>query len=152
MAIAANPHDLGQVAAELADQVKALLRPLEKACRYRELRSEDTATFDVRPAQKTALAFSIAIAPGGINIDSSAFSIRELAVEQADIALALVDAILAGRLRQVRQVKANGKARATKTYVFDPVGHLLFKHRRSVAMAAITRVQRTERLRFDPYA
>jgi len=152
MAIAANHHDFGRMAAELGDQVKALLRPLEKACRYRERRGEDTATFDVTPARKTALAFTIAIAPGGINIDSSAFSIKELAVEQADIALALVDAVLAGRLRQVRQVKANGKARATKTYIFDPEGHLLFKNRRSDAMAAISRVQRTERLRFSPYA
>ena len=151
MALAVNPDDLGRMAARLGDKVKALLQPLEEVCRYRERRSEDTANFDVTPRRKAALGFSIAIAPGGINIDTTAFSIKELAVEQADIALALIDAVLAGRLRQVRQIKAGGAPRVTKTYIFDESGRLLFKNRKSEAFTAFTRPARTERIRFAPY-
>jgi hypothetical protein len=151
MTPAVNPDDRGRMAARLGDKVKILLRPLEEVCRYRERRSEDTAAFDVTPRRKAALGFSIAIAPGGINIDTAAFSIKELAVEQADIALALVDAVLAGRLRQVRQMKAGGEPRVTKTYIFDEDGRLLFKNRKSGALTAFARPTRTERIRFAPY-
>jgi hypothetical protein len=152
MTKAVNPDDWGRMATTLGDQVKAMLEPLEGVCRYRERRSDDTATFDVTPGRKTALAFSVAIAPGGVNIDSSAFSIKELGIGQGDFALGIVDAILAGRLRQVRQMKANGKARVTKTFIFDQNGQLLFKNRKSGAMTALTRPVRTDRIRFSSYA
>ncbi len=147
-----NRDHRGEKAAAAGDRIKALLEPLEPVCRYRERRGDDTASFDVTPKEKQALPFAIAIAPGGINIDSAAFAIKELAVEEADIAVALVEAILAGRVRQVRRVKSGGAPLATKAYVFDGEGRLLFKHRRSTALAGLSRGDRIERGRFRPYA
>ncbi len=147
-----NRDHRGEKAAAAGDRIKALLEPLEPVCRYRERRGDDTASFDVTPKEKQALPFSIAIAPGGINLDCAAFAIKELAVEEAEIAVALVEAILSGRVRQVRRVKASGAALAAKAYVFDGAGKLLFKQRRSTAFAGLSRGGRIERGRFRPYA
>ncbi len=147
-----NRDHRGEMAVAAGDRIKALLEPLETVCRYRERRGDDTASFDVTPRQKEALAFSIAIAPGGINLESAAFAIKELAVEEADVAVSLVEAILAGRVRQVRRVKAGGAPLTAKAYVFDAEGRLLFKQRRSTALAALSRGGSIQRLRAAPYA
>lgn len=147
-----NREHRGEKAAAAGDRVKALLEPLETVCRYRERRGDDTANFDVTPRDKQALPFSIAIAPGGINIDSAAFAIKELAVEEADVAVSLVEAVLAGRVRQVRRVQKDGSLLAAKAYVFDADGRLLFKHRRSTALAALKGRGRFEKLLYRPYA
>ncbi len=146
-----NADHRGEKAAAAGDSVKALLEPLEGVCRYRERRSDDTANFDVTPRRQSALPFSIAIAPGGINVDCAAFAVKELAVEEAAIAIALVEAILAGRVRQVRRVRSGGALLAAKAYVFDADGRLLFKHRRSTAFAGLSPRGRFERRRFQPY-
>lgn len=146
-----NTEHRGEKAAAAGDRVKALLEPLEGVCRYRERRGDDTANFDVTPRQKEALPFSIAIAPGGINVDCAAFAVKELAVEEADVALALVEAILGGRVRQVRRTRASGALLAAKAFVFDAEGRLLFKHRRSTAFAGLSPRGRFERRRYRPY-
>lgn len=142
----------GERVVALGDRIKGMLAPLEGVCRYRERRGEDTASFEVTPKRKEALAFTLAAAPGGINLDCAAFAVKELAVEQADVAALMVEAILAGRVRVVRQIGRSGQPRAARAYVFDEGGALLFKHRRSGALAAFSRVVRTERQRFAAYA
>jgi hypothetical protein len=147
-----NRDHRGEKAVAAGDRIKALLEPLETVCRYRERRGDDTASFDVTPRRADALAFSIAIAPGGINLDCVAFAIKELAVEEAAVAVSLVEAILAGRVRQVRRIKGSGAPLAVKAYVFDPEGRLLFKQRRSTAFAGLSRGGTLQRLRAAPYA
>ena len=149
--LAEREHRGLQVVA-LGDRLKALLAPLEGVCRYRERRGDDTAAFDVTPRREDALAFAVAAAPGGINLDCAAFTVKELAIEQADVAASLAEAILAGRVRQVRRLGRNGSAMAAKAFVFDAEGRLIFKQRRSTAFAGLAGKGRIERRRFAAYA
>ena len=152
MSIAVIPDHRGQHVAAAGDRVKAMLVPLADVCRYREQRGDDVANFDVRPRSTAALAFTISIAPGGINLQCSAFSINELPLDKVEVAIEIVAAILSGRIRQVRQLKSNGGARAMKTYVFNAGGHLVFKSRKSRGIALFTgRAVRSERVRFTGY-
>jgi hypothetical protein len=156
MAASVTSHHAGQQAVAAGDRVKAMLTPLEFVCRYREQRGDDSARFEVTPRNARALPFNIAIAPGGINIDCGAFSIRELPLPEAEIALAIVEAILAGRVRQARRLKGNGAPRVVKTYVIGNRGELIFKNRRSGGVLDGLRLRRgpeaTERFRFAAYA
>jgi hypothetical protein len=152
MSAAYPSASLGRLSFEAAQRIKAMLSPLEDVCRYREQRSDDVAQYDVKPRNKKALSFNIAIAPGGINLESSLATIRELPVSQAGIAYALVEAIVHGRVHFIRRLKANGQARVTKVYFFDAEGRMIFRQRKSsgwlvLASAAV----KTERLRFAPY-
>jgi hypothetical protein len=135
MAISGGEH-LGRKAFDLGQRVKAMLSPLEDVCRYREQRGEDMASFDVTPRDTRATPFKIAIAPGGVNIDTPSFSIRELPLDEAGVAEAFVAAFLAGRMRRVTRLSASGKALAAKTYVFDAAGLPLYKHRRRAGLLA----------------
>jgi hypothetical protein len=146
-----NPEHRGLKAVAAGDAIKALLMPLEPVCRYREKRGDDTASFEVRPGNRQALPFSVSIAPGGINLESEVLTIKEIAIEQFEIVTGIVDSILAGRVRQVRQLKANGSVRVTKAYVFDQDGRLVFKNRKSAALAGLSRTAKTERVRFSAY-
>ncbi len=80
MALVKPDADFGRMAFEIAERVKSLLVPLEDVCRYREQRREDFASFDAKPREKEAIAFSVAIAPGGVNIVTPFFTLRELPV------------------------------------------------------------------------
>jgi hypothetical protein len=152
MPMAVLPDHKGLQVAAAGDRIKVLLVPLADVCRYREQRGDDVAIFDVRPREAAALAFVISMAPGGINIESSAFSIKELSLDEAGVAIQIVAAVLAGRLRQVRQIKHNGRTRAMKTYVFDAEGQLVFKNRKSGGMLFLAgRAVRSERVRFAAY-
>ena len=143
---------VGKQVSRLGERVKAILAPLEEVCRYREQRSDDMAQFTVTPRNKAALAFHIAVAPGGINLDCEVASIHELPLTEAEIAIALVEAILAGRVAQVRQIRANGQPRVTKVYFIDGTGRMIFKQRKSSGWLALTpRAVRTVRLRFADY-
>jgi hypothetical protein len=147
-----NPDNRGLKAVAAGDAIKALLVPLEPVCRYREKRGDDTASFEVKPGKKTALPFSVSIAPGGINLESEILTIKEMPIEEFEIITGIVDSILAGRVRLVRQLKTSGKVRMAKAYVFDKAGCLVFKNRKSGAFAGWSRPARTERVRFSPYA
>jgi hypothetical protein len=152
MSIAVIPDHRGQHVAFAGDRIKAMLVPLADVCRYREQRGDDVAIFDVRPRNTAALAFTISIAPGGINLESSAFSIKELPLDKAEVAIEIVAAILFGRIRQVRQLKSNGGARAMKTYVFNTDGQLVFKNRKSSGISILAgRAVRSERVKFAGY-
>jgi hypothetical protein len=152
MTIAAIPDHKGQHVVAAGDRIKAMLVPLAGACRYREQRGDDAANFDVRPRNTAALAFVISIAPGGVDLHSSAFSIKELPLDKAEVAIEIVAAILSGRIRQVRQLKSNGGARAMKTYVFNAGGRLVFKSRKSSGISFLAgRAVRSERVRFADY-
>lgn len=146
------PEHRGDRAAALGRRIKALLAPLESVCRYRERIGEDSARFEVRPSNPAALAFMLAIAPGGINLDCAAFSIKELPIEEDAMAQALVAAILAGRVRELRRIGRGGAPRAAKAYVFDAEGRLLFKNRKSSLLALLPGPRRIERRRFAAYA
>jgi hypothetical protein len=144
--------NLGRKAFDLGRRVKAMLSPLEDVCRYREQHSEDFASFDVTPREKRALPFRIAVAPGGVNIETALFKVRELPLSEARIAEAFVAAFLAGRVRRVTRLSAGGKPLTAKTFVFDEAGRPLYKHRpRSGLLAGLTRAARRERVRFGPY-
>ncbi len=146
-----NRDHRGEKAAAAGDRIKALLEPLEPVCRYRERRGDDTASFDVTPKEKQALPFAIAIAPGGINIDSAAFSSRSWrSRRRTSPSRSLRRSWRAGCGRW--RVKGSGAPLATKAYVFDGEGRLLFKHRRSTALAGLSRGGRIERGRYRPYA
>jgi hypothetical protein len=152
MSIAVIPDHRGQHVSFAGDRIKVMLVPLADVCRYREQRGDDVAIFDVRPRRTSALAFTISIAPGGINLESSAFSIKELPLDKAGVAIEIVAAILSGRIRQVRQLKGNGEARAMKTYVFNTGGQLVFKSRKSSVISVFGgRAVRSERVRFTEY-
>lgn len=149
MAASANR---GAMAAAAGQRIKALLSPLETVCRYREQRGDDYARFEVTPRAREALPFSVAVAPGGINIDSPALSIREFPLEDANVTIAIIEAILAGRVRRVVQRKANGSDRMSKTYVFGETGQLLFRFRRASGLTALSRPGGMTRIRYAPYA
>jgi hypothetical protein len=137
----------------LGDRIKALLEPLEGVCRYREQRGDDSASFDVTPRNKEALAFKIAFAPGGIDLACAAFAIRELALDESETAMAIVAAILGGRVRQVRELKQGGAVRRMKTFVFDDANRLIYKNRKSRMMPFLAgRPERVVRVRFAAYA
>ncbi len=152
MLITVNPEHKGQVVVALGNRIKAMLVPLEDVCRYREQRGADSASFDVTPRDKAALPFAISIAPGGIDVTCRVFEIRELSLDEAEVAVQIVAAVLSGQIRQVRQLKGNGAVRKKKTYVFDSVGQPIFKHRTAGVLPFLAgRVARTERVRFAPY-
>jgi hypothetical protein len=137
----------------LGDRIKALLEPLEAVCRYREQRGDDSASFDVTPRAKEALAFKISIAPGGIDLECPAFAIRELALDDTEIAVAIATAILNGRVRQVLQLKRSGAAGRVKTYVFDAEGRLVYKNRKSRMLPFLMqRPAAMARVRFSAYS
>lgn len=143
---------LGERAFELGQRVKAMLSPLEDVCRYREQRSSDLAMFDVTPRNKRALPFSIAIAPGGVNIDTPVFRMRELPVTEAKVIEQFVVAFLAGRVRRVASLSAGGKTLVTKTYLFDEAGLPLYKAQsRNGVLAQLRRGVRFTREQFLPY-
>jgi hypothetical protein len=145
-------NHMGKQVFNLGERIKAILTPLEMVCRYREQRNDDMAQFTVTPRNKAALAFSIAAAPGGINLNSAVMAIHELPLTEAAIAVALVEAIVAGRVSQVRRIRANGQARVTKVYFIDESGKLIFKQRKSSGWLPLTpRAVRTERVRFADY-
>jgi hypothetical protein len=145
-------HDFGRMASELADRVKAMLQPLEDVCRYREQRNEDYASYEVTPRNKQALAFSIAVAAGGANVETAHFKIREFPVADADVVIQMVEAFLLGRVRRVTRLSAGGKLLAGKTYVFGRDGGILFKHRKQMGvLAGFMRTARRERVRFGAY-
>jgi hypothetical protein len=152
MSIAVLPDHKGLQVVATGDRIKVMLVPLAGACRYREQRGDDVAIFDVRPRNTAALAFVISIAPGGINLESSAFSIKELPLDKAGVAIEIVAATLAGRIRQVRLIKGNGRTRSMKTYVFDAKGQLVFKNRKGGLLSFLAgRSFRSERVRFADY-
>ncbi len=130
-----TPH-YGRLAADLGQRVKAMLSPLEDVCRYRERRGEDDAEFDVRPREPRAVPFRMSIAPGGVNIETPLFNIRELPVAEAWLAEALVASLLAGRVRRVSRLSAGGKELGSKTFVFDDHGRPLYKHRSQAGLLA----------------
>ncbi len=131
MHTAAHSEHQGQRVVALGDRIKALLVPLEGRCRYREQRGDDSAIFDVTPRDPQALAFKISLAPGGIDLECPAFAIKELSLDEADIAIAIARAILDGQVRQVRELKGSGAVRRMKTFVFDDRGQLIYKNRKS---------------------
>jgi hypothetical protein len=152
MVAQAHGHDFGRMAMALADRVKDMLVPLEDVCRYREQRNEDFAAFDVKPRNKQALGFNMAIAPGGINLETGHFKIREFPVTEADVMALMVEAFLLGRIRRVTRLSASGKVLAGKTYIFGPDGSILFKHRKQMGVLAVmTRTARRERTRYQAY-
>jgi hypothetical protein len=152
MAVGSAGADLGKLAFELAQRVKAMLAPLEDVCRYREQRSEDFAAYDVKPARKDALAFSMAIAPGGANLDTPLFAIREFPVTEAKVMAAMVEAILEGRVRRVTRLSASGRTLAAKVFIFDSSGRVLYKHRRQAGvLSGFSRTARRGRERFPAY-
>jgi hypothetical protein len=152
MSLALRGQDLGRQAFDLAERVKGMLSPLEDVCRYRERRSEDFAQFDVTPRDKQALPFRVAIAPGGVNIDTALFNLRELPLSEAAIVAGFVDAFLAGRLRRVTRLSTGGRLLASKTYVFDADGRVLYRHRSQAGMiAGLCRTGRRARVRYRPY-
>ncbi|MGL4240069.1 MAG: hypothetical protein ACRCTI_03050, partial [Beijerinckiaceae bacterium] len=109
MDVGGGGENLGRKAFDLGQRVKAMLAPLEDVCRYREQRGDDFASFDVTPRDKQALPFRIVIAPGGVNIETALFSVRELPLSEARIAERFVTAIIAGRVRRVTRLAASGK-------------------------------------------
>jgi hypothetical protein len=142
----------GHRAASLANDIKRLLVPFEDVCRYRERRSDDAAHFEVTPRHPHALAFDVAIAPGGVNIISRVLVIKEISVEERDIILGVVGAMLHGRVRQVRLTSAAGKPLAWKSFTFNEQGHPVYKQRRKFGMVLLgLGTKRTARLRFAPY-
>jgi hypothetical protein len=146
-------HHVGRMAANTGQRVKAVLTPLEDVCGYREQVGEDTAIYTAKPREQGALPFSISIAPGGINIETSVFMIKELPIDQADFAVAMVEAIVNGRVRLVRRVSASGKTISAKAFVFGLDNRPLYKQRRSTALAGLKgRGARHERVRIDPYS
>jgi hypothetical protein len=148
----ARDHDFGRKSAELADRVKAMLAPLEDVCRYREQRSADVAQFDATPRNKASLRFSIVIAPGGVNIDTAVFSIRELPITEAGLVVSFVEALLAGRVRRVARLSASGKTLASRTVVLDAAGRPLYRNRKRAGMlAGLSRAASYSRERFQPY-
>jgi hypothetical protein len=124
--LSAHQH-IGRLAAEAGQRVKALLTPLEPVCRYGERLGDDTAYFEVRPRAAEALPFTIAIAPGGINIDSTLLTMKELPIEQAEIAIGVVEAILAGRVRAVSLATAGGRIVSRRITVVDADGRPLLR-------------------------
>jgi hypothetical protein len=152
MSVGSAGADLGKLSFDFAQRVKAMLSPLEDVCRYREQRSEDFAAYDVKPGRKDALPFSLAIAPGGINLDTALFTIREFPVTEARVMEQMVEAMLEGRVRRVTRHSAGGKLLAAKVYLFDANGRLLYKHRRKAgALTGLTRTARWGRERFGAY-
>jgi hypothetical protein len=152
MSVGSAGADLGKLSFGIAQRVKALLSPLEDVCRYREQRSEDFAAYDVKPARKGALPFSIAIAPGGVNLDTPHFSIQEFPVTEAKAMEQMVEAIIEGRARRVTRLSAGGRLLAAKVFLFDPAGRMLYKNRRQAGVLAwLSRTARRERERFAPY-
>jgi hypothetical protein len=152
MSVGSAGPDLGKLSFAIAQRVKAILSPLEDVCRYREQRSEDFAAYDVKPGRPGALSFSIAIAPGGVNLDTPHFSIREFPVTEARVVEDMIEAIVEGRVRRVTRLSAGGKLLAAKIYLFDAGGRTLFKHRRQAgALAGLTRTARRGRERFPAY-
>jgi hypothetical protein len=144
--------NLGRMALDLGQRVRAMLTPLEDVCRYREQLGSDLAIYDVKPASKAAMPFSIAIAPGGVNIEAPAFAVRELPLTESAIAAAFVEALLAGRVRRVTGLAANGRPLTIKTFVFDAAGRPLYKHRsRTGLLAGFSRAASYRRERFAPY-
>jgi hypothetical protein len=145
-------HDFGRMAVALADRVKDMLVPLEDVCRYREQRNEDFASFDVTPRNKQALPFRIAIAPGGANLETAHFKIREFPVDEAEVMAQMIEAILVGRIRRVARLSAAGKPQSAKTYVFGRDGRILFKNKVQFGvLASLVRTARRERTRFQAY-
>jgi hypothetical protein len=145
-------HDFGRMALALADRVKDLLVPLEDVCRYREQRNEDFAAFEATPRNKQALVFKVAIAPGGVNLETAHFKIREFPVTESNVMAGMIEAILQGRVRQITRESASGKALAAKTYVFSDTGAILFKHKSQFGiLAGLTRTARRKRTRFQGY-
>lgn len=143
----------GEAAFAVAQQVKAMLTPLENVCRYREQRDSETATYEVTRAPSNALPFRVDIAPGGINVVSEAFTIRDLPLEQDELALALVHALLAGRVHQVRLMGSKGAMLAEKTYVFGEAGELLYRHKRKAGFRLLSqRRAGFVRKAFSPFA
>jgi hypothetical protein len=133
-------------------RIKALLVPLENVCRYRESMGADSAEFHVTPRNRNAVGFSCAVAAGGINFECAHLAIREIPIDNVDFAVSVVAAILAGRLRVVRQLDAKGRLKAEKSYIFDVDGCLLFKNRRIQGFNLMKRrASATERLRFPAY-
>jgi hypothetical protein len=152
MSVGSAGGDLGKMAIELGQRVMAMLSPLTDVCRFREQRNEDFSAFDVTPRNKRALPFKIAIAPGGANIDTAYFSIREFPVTDAKVVEQMVEAFLEGRVTRVTRLSAGGKLLAGKTYVFDGEGRILFKHRSQAGvLAGFTRTARRGRERFQAY-
>lgn len=142
----------GELAADLSHRIKALLSPLEDVCRYREQRSDDFASFDVTPRNRQALPFKMAIAPGGVNVETPFFSIREFPVTDARVVEQMAEAFLDGRVRRVTRFSASGKVLASKTFVFSEDGLILFKHgSRAGLLAGLTRAARRGREQFQPY-
>ncbi len=142
----------GHRAAALAVEIKRMLVPFEDVCRYRERRNDDAANFEVTPRHPHALPFEVAIAPGGVNIISTALVIKELSVEESNIILGVVGAILHGRVRQVRMSSAAGKPLAWKTFTFNGQGHPVYKQRRKFGMVLLgLSTKRTTRVRFASY-
>jgi hypothetical protein len=143
---------LGRKAFDLGQRIKSMLSPLEDVCRYREQRSDDFAMFDVTPRERQAIPFRITIAPGGVNIDTRFFKLRELPLAEAKLAEQFVAAVLAGRIRRVTRLAASGKQLAAKTFVFDEAGLPLYKHRTQAGLlAGLSRAARRGRERFEPY-
>jgi hypothetical protein len=152
MSFEAQGERLGEKAFDLGQRIKAMLTPLEDVCRYREQRSHDAATFDVTPRNKASMAFKIAIAPGGINIETPAFTVHELPLAEAGIAEAFVAALLMGRVRRVIRLNGAGKQLTAKTYLFDAAGLPLYKARsQSGLFSGLSRAARRERQIFAPY-
>jgi hypothetical protein len=144
--------DFGRMASDIAHRVKALLSPLEDVCRYREQRNDDFASFDVKPRDPQAIAFSVAIAAGGVNIVTPHFKLRELPVTEDGTIIAIVEALLDGRVRRVARLSASGKALAAKTYLRDANGLLLFRNRiTGGVLAGWTPTASRRRERFKPY-
>ncbi len=152
MALVKPDADFGRMAFEIAERVKSLLVPLEDVCRYREQRREDFASFDAKPREKEAIAFSVAIAPGGVNIVTPFFTLRELPVTEGDTIIAIVQALLDGRVRRVSRLSSSGKALTAKTYLRERGGRMIFRHRMAGGlMAGWTPTASRSRERFRPY-
>ncbi len=152
MSVGGGGENLGRKAFDLGQRVKAMLSPMEDVCRYREQRSDDAASFDVTPRGKRAMPFKIAIAPGGVNIETPLFRIHELPLDEARLAEAFVEAILAGRMRRVARLSTSGKVLAARTFVFDGAGLPFYKHRsRAGLLAGLSRASGYRRERFAPY-
>jgi hypothetical protein len=135
-------------------EAEALIRAQGRGARFVRTREGHIVRFEVEPRNADALPFEVAFTDLLFNFTAGPMAIEEAPINEWPLAIAMMEAIFAGRARQLDLVdRRSGRLVASRLALFEAGGRALMRSTRIAPLPFLTpRRRRAGRVtRFAPY-
>lgn len=139
---------------DVAAAIMAALEPCAATCRWRESKASHYIDIAMTKTPPGALPFKVTVADAAINLDAGPLSLKELSNAQREYGLAIIEGIIAGRVREVALYRPGASEPLfQRVSVLDADGRILVRHARKKTFAALTARKGlvARRTRYAPY-